>query len=235
MQRIVLTACLISLLSSAGALAGIQFTLTDPSGLAGEVEFTLLDPTTLEVRVRNISTGVPFGFDSADQLLTGVSWDFGAPGIDGSDPMITGGTVVTGASSASLNFSVLDVGPNADVSGEYGYGNMDGSGALINFVSGNTASATPFGGPNLDANPNIDGPQAGLVANPILVPLGGLGAIQDEIVATLTIDQELANLDFLLENLVRIEFGSDAAFLTTPEPASLMLVAAGCLSVRRRR
>ena len=47
--------------------------LAQRTGLAAEVEFTLLDPTTLEVRALNASTGVPAGFDEADQMLTGVS------------------------------------------------------------------------------------------------------------------------------------------------------------------
>ena len=154
--------------------------------------------------------------------------------------MITGGSVVTGATSASVNFSVSNVGANADVSGEFGFGNMDGTGALTNFVSSNAAQATPFGGANLDGPVNIDGPQGGLVANPILVPIGGLGAIQDEVIATLTLSdpitaQELA--DDLANNGVRFEFGSDAAFLPgIPAPATLPVLAGlGALGARRRR
>ncbi len=99
--------------------------------------------------------------------------------------MITGGTVLTGPTSSSLNFSIQNVGPNENVSGEWGYGNLDGTVALTNFISANTAQATPFGGMNLDGPANIDGPQAGLVADPLLIALGGLGAIQDEVIATL--------------------------------------------------
>jgi hypothetical protein len=205
------------------ASASEIFILTDPSGLAAEVEFTLVDPTTLEVRARNISTGVPAGFEAADQILTGISWDFGEPGFGPGDPGLTGGIVVIGPASTSLDFDTGTYGPGFDVSGEWGFGNMDGSGALLNFISANAAQATPFGGPNLDGPVNIDGPQGGMVADPLLIPLGGLGAIQDEVVATLTIDEPLGDLGFLSANAVRVEFGSDAAFIEVPEPRALGL------------
>lgn len=229
-RHIALIALSLSLVIGSSAAAGLLFTFTDPSGLAAEAEFTLIDATHLEVRYRNLSTGVPVGFDNSDQLLTGVSWDFGAPGFNG-DTAIIGGDVKTGPSSASVNFSIANVGANADVSGEYGFGNMDGTGALTNFVSSNTAVATPFGGANLDGPVAIDGPQAGLVANPILVPLGGLGAIQDEVIATLELaGPALLNLDFLFENGVRFEYGSDAKFGTgVPEPSTLALAACGLI------
>lgn len=225
------------LLVAPAASASQLFIFSDPSGLSAEAEFTLLGPTTLEVRLKNTSTGVPNGFGSSDQILTGVSWDFGHPGFNG-DTMITGGSVVIGPTSQSVNFDTGSYGPGHDVSGEYGYGNMNGTGALTNFVSGNAAQATPFGGPNLDGPANIDGPQGGLVASPVLVPLGGLGAIQDEIIATLTLSDPITEAELindLFTNQVRVEFGSDAFFITVPEPASLLLLAMGGFAVIRRR
>jgi hypothetical protein len=121
------------------------------------------------------------------------------------------------------------------VSGEWGFGNMDGSGALPNFVSANAAQATPFGGSNLDGPVNLDGPQGGLVADPPLVSLGGLGAIQDEVVITITVNLPLADLNFLLENGVRVEFGSDAEFITVPEPVTIPLLALATLALTHRR
>lgn len=220
--------------------AGYLFSFSDSSGLSAEAEFTLLNPTTLQIRLKNTSTGVPVGFDNADQLLTGVSWDFGHPGFNG-DVMITGGSVITGASSSTVNFSITNVGSNADVSGEFGYGNMDGTGALTNFVSANAAQATPFGGPNLDGTVSIDGPQGGLVANPALVSLGGLGAIQSEIIATLTLSGSMTDaqlLGDLLDNGTRVEFGSDAAFLPgqlVPAPGAGLLLGLALLGRSRRR
>lgn len=225
-------------LAASSAHAGYLFQVSHASGLGAEAEFTLLNPTTLELRYRNLSTGVPNGFDESDQILSGVSWDFGHPGFNG-DIVITGGTVVTGPTSMSINFDVANVGPNADVSGEFGYGNMDGTGALTNFVSSNTALATPFGGANLDGPVDIDGPQGGLVANPPVVPLAGLGAIQDEVIATLTLSDPYTDAELLadlLGNGVRFEFGSDATFIDFPAPgASTLLIGAGLVWARRRR
>ena len=220
------------------ATASEVFIFSDPSGLGAEAEFTLLDAgMTLEIRLRNTSTALPEGFESADQILTGLSWEFGAPGSNG-EVEITGGVVITGPDSMSINFDVFEVGPGEDVSGEWGFGNMAGSGALTNFISGNGAQATPFGGQNLDGPENLDGPQGGLIGDPILLDLGGLGAIQDEVIATLTLSAPIDDLGFLDDNPVRVEFGSDAFFITIPEPASLGLMMAGGLAlfamVRRR-
>lgn len=225
----------VAALATPVAFAGDLFILSDPSGLSAEVEFTLLNPTTLEVRVQNTSTGAPMGFDSADQLLTGVSWDTGDLGINLGDPEIVGGSIVIGPTSSSLNFDTGAYGPGTNVGGEWGYGNMDGSGGLPNMISGNTAQVTAFGGPNLDGPASIDGPQAGLVASPEVVGLGGLGAIQDEVIATLTISEPLSDLQFLYDHFVRVEFGSDAAFLETPEPTTIVLLGAGALALLRRR
>lgn len=211
---------------TAQVAVGDLFVFTDASGLSAEVEFTLINATTLEVRAKNTSTGVPAGFESSDQILTGISWDFGHPGYNG-DTMITGGTVVIGPTSASLNFDTGSYGAGFDVSGEYGYGNEDGTGALTNFITATHSRATAFGGPNLDGPEDIDGPQGGMVADPELVALGGLGAIQDEIIATLTLSLPITDLDFLRENLVRVEFGSDAAFITVPAPGAVLLGALG--------
>jgi hypothetical protein len=209
---------------------------SDPSGLSAEAEFTLLNATTLEVRLRNTSTGVPGGFSNSDQILTGLSWDFGLAGTNPGDVEITGGSVIIGPTSASMNFDTGSYGAGADVSGEYGFGNNDGSGAMLNFISSNTAQATPFGGANLDGPAGLDGPQGGLIADPILVPLGGLGAISNEYIATLTLSGPLADLSFLDDNGAQVEFGSDAAFIFVPGPASaVLLMGAFALAGRRRR
>ncbi len=220
------------LLLSPIAAASEMRLLLDPSGLSAEAEFTLVDPTTLEVRLRNTSADMPPGFTNSDQILTTISWDFGAPGINEDDPAIVGGSVVTGPTSYSINFDVA-VGPGEDVSGEYGYGNIGSTGMLPNFVTANRSHATPFGGANLYGPVNIEGPAGGLVSDPMLLPIGGLGAIQDGIIATLLLDKPLADLSFLTDNPVRVEFGSDAAFV--PEPATLSLLTLGaCLLLARR-
>ena len=236
-----IVAATIAAVTAAGIVSEANAALllfSDASGLSAEVEFTIINSGNgLLIRVRNTSTGTPGGFTAADQLLTGVSWDAGAIGINGGDVQITGGSVVTGPTSQSWNFSVSNVGPNASVSGEYGFGNADGSGALPNFVSGNNAGATPYGGPNLDGPGGLDGPQAGLVSAAAGVPLGGLGAIENEIIHTVSLSQTINSLDVIIGNGVQIEFGSDAAFLTVvPAPGALALLGlAGLIGGRRRR
>jgi hypothetical protein len=203
---------------------GDPFILELPSGLSAEVEFTLINPTTLQVRAKNTSTGVPVGFDSADQILTGISWDFGLPGDNPGDISITGGTVFSGPSSASVNFDITNVGANADVSGEWGYSNSNSTGLFQNFVTATQSQSIAFGGTNLDGPVNIDGPQGGMVADPELVLLGGLGAIQEEIIATLTLSGAISESEILGDlGLLRVEFGSNAAFITVPAPGAALL------------
>jgi len=233
-QRAVGALLVAGVMCAAGSANAQLYTFSTVDGLSGEAEFTLVNPTTVGIRLKNTSTGVPVWFDNADQLMTGISWDSGAAGVVAGDPIITGGSVLIGPTSMSLNFSTGAYGPGTDVSGEYGYGNNDGSGAMYNMVSATTAGVTPFGGANLDDPISIDGPQAGLVAGPVLVPLGGLGAIQDEILITITLDQAIASLGVLTDRGVRVEFGSDAAFVDFPAPGTLALLGlAGCW--RRRR
>ena len=227
--------CLVIFLLSSPAAAGTVLQISNSDGLKAEAEFTLINTTTLEVRLKNKSTGVPAVFGAgADQILTSISWDF-----DGTT-LIAGGSVKTGPSSASLNFSVINVGADADVSGEYGFGNGGSTGLLDNFVSANTANTTPFGGANLNGPLSLNGPQSGLVANPLPIGLGGQGAIQSEWIATLTLTGDpLTSLDFLAKS-VTIEFGSDAAFIMAPEPSSLALAAFGLAALaafgwRRRK
>lgn len=229
MRRPVLTGLSCVLAAATPAIASQTLYFSDPSGLAAEAEFSLLSSTMLEIRLRNTSTGVPAGFDSADQLLTSISWDFGEIGINGSDPQITSGVVRIGMASQTLNFSTGIYNAHEDVSGEFGFGNGGTTGLKPNYVSAMAAGTTPFGGPNLDGPANLDGPQGGLVANPPVVSLGGLGAIQDEVVMTVTVSTAIADLGFL-NNQVTVEFGSDAAFLTVPEPSSLALLVGGVVT-----
>lgn len=219
--------CALAAALSAPAGAAV-FSFSDVSGLAAEAEFTLLGPTMLEVRLRNTSTGLPGGFDSSDQILTSISFDLGGP-------TITGGAAVIGPNSQSINFSTGSYGPGHDISGEWGFGNAGTTGLLPNFLSGNQAGTTPFGGPNLDGPANLDGPQGGLVANPLPTSLGGLGAIQDEIIITVSLSQAIADLSFLYTNLPIIEFGSDAAFLTAPTPGTLAMLGFPAVAMLRRR
>jgi len=224
-----LAAVLASCIASQADAALLLF--SDSSGLSAEVEFTIVNGGNgLMIRVKNTSTDTPDGFTAAAQLLTGVSWDAGALGVNAGDVQITGGSVVTGPTSQSVNFDITNVGANANVSGEYGYGNSDGSGALPNFVTGNSSGATPYGGANLDGPDGLNGPQAGLFSAAAGVPLGGLGAIENEIIHTITLSQTITDLNVIIGNGVRIEFGSDAFFITVvPAPGALALLGLAAL------
>lgn len=240
-RAILLRSALALVLVAASANASILVSFTDASGLSAEAEFTLTNSTTLDIRLKNTSTAVPMGFSNSDQLLTGLSWDFGSAGDMAGEADILGGSAEVGTSSASVNFDnvMSQLGPGGDIGGEWGYGNGAISGSLTNFVSGNMSGTTAFGGANLDGPTVLDGPQAGLVANPILVDLAGLGAIRNEILMTITLSKPITEQylqDSFDENGVQVEFGSDAAFIFVPEPASLAFVGiAGVASLLRRR
>lgn len=233
-KRLLYFAAIGVLLPVADAAAGFVLNFSDGSGLSAEAEVQLLNPTTVQIRLRNTSTGVPNGFTAADSLLTGISWDAGHPGFNG-DPNIAGGTVEIGAASMSLNFDTGAYGPGTSLGGEWGFGNMDGTGMLPNFISANNAQVTAFGGANLDGPVSIDGPQGGIAANPLAMSLGGLGAVQDEIIATLTMTEAITIED--LGTTFRVEFGSDARFIETniPGPGALVVLGAGMLAMGRRR
>ncbi len=225
--------CIVALCAG-GALASQAnadfFTFLDPvnTGFSAEAEFTLINANTLEVRLKNTSTSNA-GQSGADIILTGLSWDM--PGT------ITGGTVVTGGSSFSINFDT-GVGANANLGGEWGYnaGGALATGMLGDMISGNTSQMVAFGGPNLDGPAGLDGPQAGLISAASAGSLGGQAAIQDELVATLTVSNALSDLSFLSNTAPRIEWGSDFSFVDAPTPGTLAIAGlSGLTMIRRRR
>jgi len=233
MKKLMIIAMVIGIManSASAVITSELFDLVDPSGLGARVIFTLdsASPTKLTIKLINISTALPAGFDNADQLLTGVSWDFGqAVGA-------TGGTVIIGSGGYSINFDQISsqLGAGADVTGEWGYGNSGGTGMLTNSVSTMIAQVTAFGGTNLDGPVNLDGPQGGIATDAPLVGLEGLGAVAGSVIITLMLDTSLDNLGFLEENGVIAEFGSDAAFV--PEPATVALLGFGALLLRRKK
>ncbi len=208
-------------------------------GLNVRAEFNLdtKNGRVLVIRLYNRSTSLPLWFDNADQLVTAISFDFGAPGPNASDPKIIGGSIVVGPTSQSINFDRItgQLGPGDDVSGEWGFGNSgQNTGILQNFVTATQAHATPFGGTNLDGPERLNGPQGGIATDPPLLPLGGLGAVSDSVVIRVELDAPLFDLDFLCQNGVRAEFGSDSAYVM-PEPATLSLLALGAFGTLRRR
>ncbi|MBY0311348.1 MAG: hypothetical protein K2W85_04715 [Phycisphaerales bacterium] len=219
----------------ASSASAITVSASDPSGLAAEAQFTITGPAQLTVRLKNTSTGNG-AFTGAAAILTGISWDFGLAGVNGGDNTILGGTITIGAMSQSVNFSTGSYGAGTDVGGEWGYGNNGTGLSFPNLLSALQSGTTAFGGANLDNPANLDGPQGGLIASATVSQLGGLGAIRDEVVAVLNLSQPIANLNFITQNNVRFEFGSDALFLTTPTPGSAAgVLLGGAILARRRR
>lgn len=233
-------AAIVLVLCSANAKAVIVGLATsldpafDPCGLSAQATFTFTSPTVLTIELTNTSTGVPTGFDNSDQILTGISFDLGGP-------TITAGTVIIGPDSRSINFSEIStqLGPDDDVSCEWGYGNIGSTNMMLNMVSTNTSHTTRFdeSNNNLDGPYILDGPQGGLVAldsdDKPLIDLSGLGAIGDSIIIRLTLSEAVTSYDFL-DNGVIAEFGSDAAFLV-PEPATIILLGLGTMVLLRKR
>jgi hypothetical protein len=227
-------------------------------GLNAEATFTIVDATHLNVLLTNTSTaqplilaGCPNGTtcpsgNNGNQLLTGLGFDLPGP------LTISGGSAAIGPGSASLNFDNVgsQLSAGADVSVEWGFANgvtftaslfptspPFSTQTMANYFSTIAAQTTEFQvvdgtHPNLDGPDGLGGPQAGLVANPVLYPLGGLGAIQNSALFHLTLaGGTLPNLDSFDPNTVRFEFGSALIFGTpggdTPEPATLVLLGSG--------
>ena len=239
------TFVMVMVISMANVNAGLVSTTIDfvnSDGLGAQATFSFDDAVNsdiLTIELSNTSTDVPDGFDSADQLLTSISFDLGLLGNNVADPTIDSGAVEIGLGSVSLNFkpsggTLLDPQLIAgdDVSGEWGYGNIGTTGLLPNIVSVNASHTTAFGPTNLDGPDGLDGPQGGIAADPPLVSIGGLGVISDSVVITLALSSDLSDLSFLNNGAI-VEFGSDAAFI--PEPATVVLLAVGALSLIRKR
>jgi hypothetical protein len=237
-------------------------------GLNAEATFTIVDATHLDVLLTNTSTaqplilaGCPNGTtcpsgNNVNQLLTGLGFDLPGP------LTILGGSGEIGAGSSSVNFVPGfpgQGGAGADISVEWGFANdvtftaslfptspPFSTQTMANYLSTIAAQTTPFhvvdgADPNLDGPDGLNGPQAGLVANPALYPLGGAGAIQNSALFHLTLEGgTLPNLDSFNPNTVRFEFGSALIFGTpggdTPEPATLVLLGSGLagLAIWRR-
>lgn len=213
-------AAAVAMATASASASTVSFAHT--SGLSAEASFTLLSGgSTLQIALRNTSTGAPSGFDSADHLLSSVAFNLNGLSIVGN-----GSSVHIGASSESVNFNGY-YGPGSNVSGEFGYGNSGTTGFENhpNFVStSNGGNPTRFNGPNLHGPPSgsLNGPQGGLVSNAHLGSIADHAAINDEIIITLNLSGTLADLSFL-SNGVRVEFGSDKMFLDGTMTSTLLV------------
>lgn len=211
-------------------------TSLDPSfpigGLSAEAKFIWDSelPDRMIIELKNTSTSLPDGIDETAKLLTTISFDLG--GI-----FVTGGSVEIAAGSQSVNFDKVgnQLFGGADVSGEWGFGNEGNTNMLITNISCITAHVSPFGGINLDGPVQLDGPQGG-IGSALMTPydFGGLGGTVDTVIISLQLDGNLNDLGFLSRGAI-VEFGSDAAFLKTPEPATIALLGIGSVVLMKRR
>lgn len=210
----------------------LALTFNGPNGLSATADF-ILNPGEYDLGIvlTNTSTGIPSEFRNSDALLTSISFDLG------SSNFITGGIAFTESQIISFDYPL---GPpparldgSLDVSSEYGFGNDGTTGLLKNFVSAMGAGTTKFNSGNLDGPSVLNGPQAGLsndVYEDVFGPSNPLGRINNSVTFWLNLSADISNLDFLTNGAI-VEWGSDAAFTPVPEPATMILLGFGLISL----
>lgn len=192
----------------------------------------------LLILLENTSSGVPEGFEVSDSLLVSLGFNLGDIKI------VSGDTAVIGARSIGMG-KWADRGQGDSVAEEWLWTN-DFGGDLMNdgerlarsqIISTSEGQGggveTLFGG----GDPDVSGPFGGMTANPPhrAIP-GDQAAVRNTILFALTLSGDLSDeqLHAIAGGGV-IEFGSDARYLVTPEPATLALLGLGALALRRRQ
>ena len=214
-------------------------------GLSATAEFTRINATTLKVVLTNTSTSLPAHMNSGDsaanRLLTSLA--FRLPGTVN----ITGGSAVKTAGSVIDNYGNV----NGDNLGkEWGWGwngtgqcceETDPSHAYNDWISTLSAGTTQFKSGSLDGS-GLNGPKWGLASNALP---SAHESVRNSATFTLNLSGAgIPDLSFLANSAV-VEFGSDAAFLTStlvgppppgaPEPAALLLLGMGIAGWARHR
>lgn len=192
----------------------------------------------LRILLENMSSGVPEGFDVGDSLLVSLGFNLGDIKI------ASGDTAVIGDGSVGMG-KWAGRGQGDSVAEEWLWTN-DFGGDLMNegerlarpqIISTSQGQGggveTLFGG----GDPNVGGPFGGMTADPPLRSIPeNQAAVRNSILFALTLSGNLSDDQLhAIANGGVIEFGSDARYLVTPEPATLALLGLGALALRRRR
>ncbi len=206
---------------------------SDPlNGLEARATFTTAG-AQMTVLLENTSTGVPSGFQTADSLLVSIGFNLPAGIL-----IATGDAAVIGAGSLGIGSWT---GRNAgdSVAEEWLWTNDFGGDLMQTYAQVISTSSGQGGGTvtRFDGGSgSVGGPYGGMAADP---PHRGIPAnqpaVSDSILFTLTLSGSLSDPELAsVANASIVEYGSDARYLHTPEPAALALGAL-CVAAARRR
>jgi len=201
------------------------------NGLAAQALFDI-DGKYLSILLKNTSTGVPAGFDTAASLL--VSLGMNLPGAD----ILSGDAAVIGPDATGLGAwsdrtAGASVGEEWLWTNDYGGDLMEGWRHVLSTSQGQGGgTVTRFDG----NSGTVDGPFGGIAAAPAILSIPpNRPAVSDAILFELTLTRPLSAAE--LEQVARgsiVEFGSDQRYLTpTPEPSALALLLVAALLRRR--
>ncbi|OWY70967.1 hypothetical protein B7486_15370 [cyanobacterium TDX16] len=200
------------------------------NGLAAMATFET-SGNTLNILLKNTSTGMPAGFDTAASLLVSLGMS-----LPTGFSILSGNTAVVGPGSTGISqWSGLTSG--SSVANEWAWTNSGGGDLLVPYkqvisTSSGNQSLTHFTG----GSGGLGGPYGGIAASPLLANIPGTQrAVSNSIAFSLTLsgalsDQQLSEV----ANSSIVEFGSDVRYLKVPEPASMALLALGGLLLTSR-
>lgn len=203
----------------------------DPlNGLAARATFSL-NGTQLTILLENVSTGEPPGFQAADSLLVSLGLNLPVDIASGDASVIGPGSVGLGSWSGLV--------ASDSVADQWIWTNSYGGDLMSTFRNIISTSQGQGGGPLVHfdgGSGNVDGPFGGIAANPPLLQIpNDHPAVSNSIRFDLTLAGTLTDAQLqTAADAGIVEFGSDARYLGTPEPASALLLGVAVVLLRRR-